>query len=126
MGGHIDALMLNLADLASGLRSGRLIPLVSLGTERLADYPDVPTLSELGHDLTLTNWRGIAAPAGVDEEVKAAWAEALEVATSDPKVQEAIANQGAEVDYMPPGEELDSRMAGLAESFIHTAQRLKQ
>ncbi|MGR4067053.1 tripartite tricarboxylate transporter substrate binding protein [Billgrantia sp. C5P2] len=126
MGGHIDALMLNLADLASGLRSGRLIPLVSLGTERLAEYPDVPTLSELGHDLNLTNWRGIAAPAGVDEEVKAAWAAALEAATSDPKVQEAIASQGAEVDYMPPGEELDVRMAELAESFIRTAQRLKQ
>lgn len=125
MGGHIDALMLNLADLASGLRSGRLIPLVSLGDDRLQDYPDVPTLSELGHELSLTNWRGIAAPAGVDEEVKAAWAEALEAATSDAKVQEAIANQGAEVDFMPPGETLDARMAELAESFIRTAQRLK-
>ncbi|MBD3896331.1 tripartite tricarboxylate transporter substrate binding protein [Halomonas sp. ML-15] len=125
MGGHIDALMLNLADLASGLRSGRLIPLVSLGDDRLEDYPDVPTLSELGHELSLTNWRGIAAPAGVDEEVKAAWAAALEAATSDAKVQEAIANQGGEVDYIPPSEALDSRMAELAEAFIHTAQRLK-
>lgn len=126
MGGHIDALVLNLADLASALRSGRLTPLVSLGEERIEDYPEVPTLSELGHELTLTNWRGIAAPAGVDEEVKAAWARAIEAATSDSEVQRAIAAQGAQVDYMPPGEGLDAYMATLAESFIRTAQRLKQ
>lgn len=126
MGGHIDALMLNLGDLASGLKSGKLRPLVSLGNQRLDEYPDVPTLKEMGHDFSLTNWRGIAAPAGVSDEVKAAWAEALEAATSDPEFQKAIAAQGAQVDYVPPGGQLDQRMATLADSFIDTAQRLKQ
>lgn len=125
MGGHIDALVLNLADLASGLDSDKLIPVASLGDERLEAWPDVPTMSELGYDLSLTNWRGIAAPAGVSEEVSQAWAEAIEAAINDSRVQQAISSQGATVDFVPPGEELDARMAQLAEQFIETAQSLK-
>ncbi|SEG51817.1 tripartite tricarboxylate transporter substrate binding protein [Marinobacterium lutimaris] len=126
MGGHIDALMLNLGDLASGLESGKLRPLLSLGEKRMEEYPDVPTLKEEGGELLLTNWRGVAAPAGVSDEVKEAWGEALKAATSDPAFVKAIAAQGATIDYVAPGEELDQRMQGLAKEFIETAQELKQ
>lgn len=126
MGGHIDALMLNLGDLSSGLKSGKLRPLVSLGEKRLAEYPNVPTLQEQGIDFELTNWRGIAAPAGVDDEVRAAWSKAIGEATQDPEFRKLIAAQGGEVDFVSPGETLDKRMTGLAESFIKTAQKLKQ
>ncbi|GHC17373.1 tripartite tricarboxylate transporter substrate binding protein [Aidingimonas halophila] len=125
LGGHIDVLLLNLADLSSGLKSGDLRLLATLGSETLEDYPDVPTMQELGHDISLSNWRGVAAPAGVDDEVKEAWSAALEKATNDPKVREAIAAQGGEVDFMPSGEKLDARMADLAESFINTAEKIK-
>lgn len=126
MGGHIDALMLNLSDLASGLKSGKLRPLLTLGEERLADYPDVPTLKELGHEFTLTNWRGIAAPAGVSDDVKKAWSEAIAAATSDPEFQKLMAAQGSQIDFVAPGEALDIRMGALAESFISTAAALKK
>lgn len=126
MGGHIDALMLNLSDLASGLKSGKLRPLLTLGEERLADYPDVPTLKELGHEFTLTNWRGIAAPAGVSDDVKKAWGEAIAAATSDPEFQKLMAAQGSQIDFVAPGEALDKRMGALAESFISTAAALKK
>lgn len=126
MGGHIDALMLNLADVAAGIQSGKLRLVATLGSERFPDFPDVPTVRELGHDLVLTNWRGIAAPAGVGDDVKAAWAKAIEAATNDPEFRKFVATQGARVDYMPPGRDLDRRMHGLAESFIETAQQLKK
>ncbi|WP_165855780.1 tripartite tricarboxylate transporter substrate binding protein [Marinobacter sp. JSM 1782161] len=126
MGDHIDALMLNVGDLAAGLKSGKLRPLMILGDKRLEEYPEVPTAQEEGLKLSLTNWRGVAAPAGVDDEVRQAWAEALKQATADPAFRKAIATQGAEIEYIPPGETLDERMATLAESFIQTAHKLKQ
>lgn len=126
MGGHIDALMLNLADVSAALQSGKLRLLATLGDKRSAEYPDVPTLSELGHDLVLTNWRGIAAPVGVGDDVKAAWAKALEAATRDPEFRKFVAAQGAQVDYVAPGKALDARMHKTAESFIETAQQLKK
>lgn len=126
MGDHIDALMLNVGDLASGLDSGKLRPLLVLGDKRLQAYPNVPTAEESGLDLNLSNWRGVAAPVGVDDEVKAAWANAIRQATADPVFQKTIAAQGAEVDYIAPGTTLDQRMTHLAEAFIKTAQKLKQ
>jgi len=126
MGGHIDALMLNLGDLSSGIKSGKLKPLLSLGNKRLSEYPDVPTLQETGIDLNLTNWRGIAAPAGVSDEVKAAWNKALEHAVKDEKFQQLIATQGGQVDFQKSGENLDKWMSLLAESFINTAHNLKK
>ncbi len=126
MGGHVDALTLNMGDLASGLKSGKLRLLATMGNERLENYPDVPTLKELGYDISLSNWRGIVAPAGVSDEVKQAWNKAIKAAASDPKFIEMITNQGSVLDYQPSGDALNSRMEETALSFIETAQKLKK
>lgn len=126
MGGHVDALTLNMGDLASGLKSGKLRLLATMGSERLADYPDVPTLKELGYDMSLSNWRGVVAPHGVSNEVKQAWNKAIKAATSNKKFIEMINNQGGTIDYQASGDALDSRMKTTALSFIDTAQKLKK
>lgn len=126
MGGHVDALTLTMVDLASALKSGKLRLLATMGDKRLAAYPDVPTVQELGYDISLSNWRGIVSPTGVSDEVKAAWNKALKAATSDPHFVEMITNQGGIVDYQASGEQLDNRMKATALSFIDTAQKLKK
>lgn len=126
MGGHVDVLTLNLGDLASGVKSGKLRLLASFGNKRIEEYPDVPTLKELGYQVSVSNWRGIAAPAGVNQEVKDAWNKALQAATADPKFIQMIKNQGGEVDFEPSGEVLDTRMKTTALSFIETAHKLKK
>lgn len=126
LGGHIDALMLNLGDVSSAVKSGKLKLLLTLGEERLPDYPNVPTLKELGYDLVLNNWRGIAAPAGVSDEVKEAWNKALAHATNDPKFKQLIMAQGNTIEFIPSGDKLNKRMYSLAESFVETAHDLKK
>ncbi|XAW88395.1 tripartite tricarboxylate transporter substrate-binding protein [Vibrio sp. CDRSL-10 TSBA] len=91
----------------------------------MPEYPNVPTLKELGYDISLSNWRGIVAPAGVSDEVKAAWNKAIKEATSDKKFIAMMKNQGSVVDYQASGKELDERMKTTALSFIETAQKLK-
>jgi len=126
MGGHVDALTLNLGDLASGLKSGKLRLLATMGEKRLSEYPDVPTLQELGYNISLSNWRGIAAPSGVSDEVKAAWNKAIKAATSDPEFIKMINNQGGTIDYQASGVNLDNRMETTALSFIETAHKLRK
>jgi tripartite-type tricarboxylate transporter receptor subunit TctC len=51
-------------------KEGRLVPLLVIGNERLAELPQVPTLKELGiagPDLTI--WSGVFAPAGTPAPV---------------------------------------------------------
>ncbi len=69
------------ADQPGTLRANNLHPVAIFAERRVAEFPDTPTLRELGHDLVYSIWSGIYAPAGVAPEfvarVDAACAEAL-------------------------------------------------
>ena len=59
-------------------------PLAAFSTERVAEYPDVPTLGEKGYyDKWLGSSRCICAPAGVSEEVVAFYEAAFKAAMED-------------------------------------------
>ncbi|MCA8883814.1 MAG: tripartite tricarboxylate transporter substrate binding protein [Rhodobacteraceae bacterium] len=96
LGGHIEGVVLSPSDVVSAVQGdGGLVPLVSTGESALLE--NVPTFTDKGYDLTVQQWRGIAAPAGVDPAVIAAWENALKQAVSDPTFQEAAANLGTEL-----------------------------
>lgn len=67
MGGNVD---MGLAWALSGLgKSGKIKPLAVSGEERVPDYPDVPTLAELGLPIPYTsNYNGIVAPSKTPEK----------------------------------------------------------
>jgi tripartite-type tricarboxylate transporter receptor subunit TctC len=50
--------------------AGKLIPLATSSSQRLADRPDLPTLSELGYpDMVTTTWHMLAGPAGLPKDI---------------------------------------------------------
>ncbi len=58
--------------------AGKLVPLLVIGNDRLAELPGVPALKELaisGPDLTI--WNGVFAPVGVPREVIEAFTKAI-------------------------------------------------
>ena len=70
LGNHIDAVTVSYAEVQSQVEAGKLRSLAVLAPERLADCPDVPTMSELGYgDLSIAAWRGYAVPEGTDPAV---------------------------------------------------------
>ena len=67
--------------------------LASFSAERLAEYPDVPTLGELGYyDQWLGSSRLVAAPAGVSPEVVAFYEDAFKQAMEDAEYLEDAAS----------------------------------
>lgn len=68
-------------DIYSAAKNRGLKALAILASERRPDAPDIPTLKELGHDVSLSVWFGLFAPAGTPEDVieklSAACAEAV-------------------------------------------------
>ncbi len=50
------------------VKSGRLRALATMGSQRLAVFPDVPTVAETIPGFNLTNWFGMAVPAGTPAE----------------------------------------------------------
>lgn len=68
LGGHIDAVS-DAAGWAPLVNSGQLRLLVTYGSARSRNWPDVPTLAELGIDVVSNAAYGIAGPRGLDPAV---------------------------------------------------------
>ncbi len=71
------------------VRQDTMTPLAIPGSERMAEFPDVPSLAEMG----LPNVRGtgrqmLMAPAGTPEEILTSLEAALQEASEDPEVQD--------------------------------------
>lgn len=62
LGGHIDAVTVSYAEVASQIAAGNLKVLAVLAPERIAATPDIPTAKELGYDVAIGTWRGLAVP----------------------------------------------------------------
>lgn len=99
LGGHVDAIFNTITLPAQYVERGDMVFLASSSTERLADYPDVPTMQELGYDVVHTGWRAIAFPQETPEELRDALNEAFTTAYEDPEFQEAAAQADIELEY---------------------------
>lgn len=97
MGGHVDVLVLLPAAIAGQLKAGTVRILTVVSAQRDALLPDVPTAKELGHNVTLDAWRGVAVPKGTPSAVIAALENAIRHA-----VQASEFVSGSEKLYVKP------------------------
>ncbi len=100
-GGHIEGVVLALGTVASYLKRGALRGLAI--SSKSADFPDLPTLAELGYAQPLFGvWAAFFAPAGVPDAVTRALVPALERAVKAPGVAAQLQPLGIVPDYAPP------------------------
>jgi tripartite-type tricarboxylate transporter receptor subunit TctC len=70
IGGHLDFSAQTLSSASGLIRGNAALPLAHTFKERLPDYPQVPTFSELGFpEFASANWFALAAPAGLPREI---------------------------------------------------------
>ena len=99
LGGHNDIYATSGADVESMIQENQGKILFSLTDERI--YDDVPTVKELGYDLTsLTTIRGFAMRADVDPAIAAYWEQIISMVTSDPEFLQEAANMKLTIRYM--------------------------
>lgn len=78
---------------------GKLRVLAVALPERYSELPDVPTTKEVGiENAVVSNWWGLAAPAGTDPAIIARWEEALQKVLANKKLQKSLITQGFVVD----------------------------
>jgi tripartite-type tricarboxylate transporter receptor subunit TctC len=101
LGGHVEGIILALGTMTGHLRSGTLRGVVI--SSKYPDFPDIPTLSELGYSESLFGiWVGFFAPAGVPAEVTRALVPALERAIKSPAIGAKLKPLGMLLDYSSP------------------------
>ncbi len=76
LGGKVDAGISGLAEYRGQIKAGKLRALAVSSEQRL-DGVNIPTIKETGINLSLANWRGFVAPAGLQPEEKKALIQAV-------------------------------------------------
>ena len=73
--------------------------LVTWGDKRMASFPNVPTLRELGIPITQTSHWGLVAPRGTDPAIVRKLHDAFKTAMQQPEFKQALARYDMEPDY---------------------------
>jgi tripartite-type tricarboxylate transporter receptor subunit TctC len=101
------AITLGAVNVASGkkhLQAGTIKPLAIAADDRDKAIPDVPTLKEVGYDMTFALERGIVAPKGTPREVIDMWAGIIKQAVDNPSLQAAMDAKGTGLRFQGPDE----------------------
>lgn len=104
VGGHVNSVVQFPAALAAPMKQGQLRLLVTLTQNRDPAWPDVPTARELGFDVALDAWRGIAVPHGTPRQVVSALENAIKGTVGSAEFVKAAENVGVRPAFMPAGE----------------------
>jgi tripartite-type tricarboxylate transporter receptor subunit TctC len=81
---------------------GRKIRLLAtFNAARMTAYPEVPTVKELGYDVTLQKFRGIAGPKGLPPDVVKIWNEAAKLMLADPEYKKLYEEEVLVPNYIP-------------------------
>ena len=99
--GHINFGLPVLGSVASHLRSGALVPLAHSAGARVPDYPDIPTLKEVGYpDLTTTTWFSLSGPANMPRPLAERLNREVVAMLKKPDIQERIQRDGMITETM--------------------------
>ena len=124
-GGHLDAYTGTVESIPL-VRGGQVRMLASASVDRWPEFPDIPTLRELGYDTVTRQLVGFAGPAGLPPPIRDRLEAALLAAARDPGVQARLENASIASRPMPgdeyiaalrevqPGIEAALRAAGMA------------
>jgi tripartite-type tricarboxylate transporter receptor subunit TctC len=92
--GDVHFAFLNAASSAAMIKAGKLRPIAVLAEQRLADYPDIPTLAEAGFPGVGTlHWQSMLAPAKTPKPVLETLHKAIVEAAKAPQLQETFKKQ---------------------------------
>jgi tripartite-type tricarboxylate transporter receptor subunit TctC len=98
LGGHADVLYEQIGDVRSFIDSKQMKPVLLFADNRDASFPAVPTSVELGHKVTLPQFRSIVVKGGTDPKLVKTLADALAGAVRDPEYVAYLKDQYADPD----------------------------
>ena len=100
LNGTLDIGVGEAQELSAQLEAGKLRVLATFSEQRLEQFPDVPTVSELGHGVVVRKFRGIAGPKGLPANIIMQWERAIQAVLDDPDYQDIYRAANLRPDYL--------------------------
>ena len=104
LGGHVNAVSVSPPEGIAHVKAGKLRIIALFSGKRLADFPDVPTVSEQGVNFNMGQWRGLGAPKGTPPQVIQILHDAFKKGMEDPAFIENAKSMSVELAYVGPAE----------------------
>jgi tripartite-type tricarboxylate transporter receptor subunit TctC len=115
--GDVQTAFLNVASTAGQVQAGKFRALAVVNHTRLKEYPDIPTMNELGYgEVGTIAWNGLFAPAATPKPVLEALFTAVNRALNSPEAVEKLGKQNFNV---VPNKSLDDAKAWLESEMKH-------
>jgi tripartite-type tricarboxylate transporter receptor subunit TctC len=86
------------------VKAGKMRVLATWGARRLAAFPDVPTLKELGYDVEYYLWAGLFTPRGAPPATVKALRDAVRQSVQDPEFKSAMEKAQTPIAYQDADE----------------------
>ena len=96
LAGEVDVAICGLAICAQQIAAGKLRALATAAPQRMPAYPNVPTLTELGYGVEITDWLGVVAPAGTPKAIIDKLHAALAKVVAMPEIRQRLESVGME------------------------------
>ena len=100
LAGTVELAVLAPEEMAGLAQAGEVKPLAVASAERIPTYPDVPTLKELGWNVVAENMKGLAAPAGLPDEIAASLHDRFRRGMQEPAWKTFLDRSGAMDGYL--------------------------
>ena len=77
LAGEVDVAITQIGEAIENIESGKLVPLMVFSPQRISFLPDVPTVQEEGHDISVAQYRFMTVPRGTPKVITENLVEAL-------------------------------------------------
>ena len=94
IGGHIGFGAQTLPSTAQHMKSGTLSAIAHSAKDRVAEFPQVPTLKEEGYDIVSTTWYSLSGPAGLPDDIVQKLNRAVAEGMKTPEAQQRLKQNG--------------------------------
>src|SRR3954470_6644785 len=103
--GHVKVGSMTLSTTRPHILAGKLKALAVSSEKRLPEFPDLPTLAELGYpELVVTTWYSLSGPAGLPRDIVTKLNAAVNRAMALPEVQKHLETEMVQTKAMTPEE----------------------
>jgi putative tricarboxylic transport membrane protein len=103
LGGHTDLLYAQFGDLISFLQGQQLRPILAFADKRVAEYPAIPTVTELNYRINITHFRAFAVKNATEGQRYDTLVAAMNAAAQSPDYKKMLANEAAVPDSYVSG-----------------------
>ncbi|PIT78553.1 tripartite tricarboxylate transporter substrate binding protein [Limnohabitans sp. B9-3] len=111
MGGHVDAMVADLASTAQLAKQGKLRVIATTAAKRVPGWENVPALSEKLGNFDMVGWFAIVAPKGTPQQVITKFNQEVNLALADKELAGRIANIGPLADASMSEEDVKKFLA---------------